>query len=63
LLLVARLLATVAPDASQVDARNAPSDFDPISAVVYNDFISESEAESLVQDIKARMKRCVTMSR
>lgn len=42
---------------SLVDARHAPHDFDPASAVVYKDFVTETEGESLVQDIVARMKR------
>jgi alkylated DNA repair protein alkB family protein 7 len=52
-----RLFATVAPDASLVDARHAPKDFNPRSAVVYNEFITDKEGDSLVQDIAARMKR------
>ena len=52
-----RLFATVAPDASLVDARHAPKDFDPISAVVYNAFVTDKEGDSLVHDIAARMKR------
>jgi hypothetical protein len=54
-----RLFATATPESSFVDARHAPSDFDPDSAVVYNGFITESEGESLVKDIVARMKRYV----
>ena len=42
---------------SFVDARFAPHDFDPPSAVVYKDFVTEKEGESLVQDIMDRMKR------
>ena len=42
---------------SFVDARFAPHDFDLASAVVYKDFVTEKEGESLVQDIMARMKR------
>lgn len=49
--------AHVAPNASLVDARNAPNDFDPMTAVVYNEFITDKEGDSLVQDIAARMKR------
>jgi hypothetical protein len=52
-----RLFATVAPDAFFVDASHAPKDFDPRSAVVYNEFITDKEGDSLVQDIAARMKR------
>lgn len=54
-----RLLITVAPDASFVDARNAPRDFDSASAAVYNGLITTSEGKSLAQDIAARMKRYV----
>ena len=56
---VTRVLSTVTilPDSAFVDARNAPADFDPASAVVYSDFVSESEGDSLVVDIQARMKR------
>lgn len=57
----ARRFATLfaAPDASHVDARNAPSDFETASAVVYSDFISTSEGQALIKDITARMKRYV----
>ena len=54
-----RFFVAATHDSSFVDARHAPSDFDPISAVVYKDFISEREGESLVDDITARMKRYV----
>lgn len=54
-----RLFATGAtPDTSAfIDARNAPDSFDPMSAVVYNAFITDCEGESLVEDITARMRR------
>lgn len=55
---IRRCYAAIAtPDASHVDARNAPSDFDPSSAVVYSEFITKSEGESMVKDIFTRMKR------
>lgn len=56
---VGRHFSTASPDSSLVDARNAPSDFDPVLAVVYGDFITNSEGEALVQDITKRMKRYV----
>jgi alkylated DNA repair protein alkB family protein 7 len=49
--------STVRPAACFVDARNAPDDFDPATAVVYSDFVTETEGESLVHDIMTRMKR------
>jgi alkylated DNA repair protein alkB family protein 7 len=49
--------STARPAASFVDARNAPHDFDPASVVVYKDFVTKTEGESLVHDIMARMKR------
>ena len=46
------------PSPEMVDARHAPSDFDKSSsAVVYRDFITEEEADVLVRDLKARLKR------
>ena len=45
------------PNPEMVDARQAPSDFDASSAVVYRDFISEEEEEILTRDIQARFKR------
>jgi len=49
------------PNPEMVDARQAPSDFDASSAVVYRDFISEEEEEILTRDIQARFKRYVVV--
>lgn len=40
-----------------VDARNAPANFDPTSAVVYEDFLAAAEGEALIRDISSRMHR------
>jgi len=42
-----------------VDARNAPANFDPTSAVVYEDFLAAAEGEALIRDISSRMHRYV----
>jgi alkylated DNA repair protein alkB homolog 7 len=47
------------PDPSLVDARSAPVGFDPSFAVVYRDFLTPQEAETLAQDVLGRMKRYV----
>jgi alkylated DNA repair protein alkB family protein 7 len=48
---------TWSPDPSLVDARNAPKDFTPGSAVVYQSILSQEEGNVIVQDISALMKR------
>jgi hypothetical protein len=50
---------TYIPDPSLVDDSNAPSDFHPSCAVVYRNFISETEADLIASDILTRMKRYV----
>ena len=40
-----------------VDASKAPKDFDPQSAIVYSNFVTEEEGLSLKGDIMKRMKR------
>jgi hypothetical protein len=50
---------TYIPDPSLVDDSNAPSDFHPSCAVVYRNFISETEADLIANDILTRMKRYV----
>jgi len=44
-------------DPSNVDARNAPSDFDPLCAVVYPKYLDPREADILVEELSKRMKR------
>lgn len=56
-----RALSTARPDPSHVDTRHAPQDFGLASAVVYSAFITETEGDSLVQDIESRMKRYVAL--
>lgn len=55
--------ALLDPDPEMVDTRNAPSDFDLSSAVVYKDFATEEEAASLAKDLKACLRRCVVMAK
>lgn len=45
------------PNPEMVDSRRAPSDFVDSSASVYRDFVTEEEANILVEDILACMKR------
>jgi hypothetical protein len=42
-----------------VNAMHGPSDFEPSSAVVYSDFVTVEEGDSLAQDVANRMKRYV----
>lgn len=51
-----RLLSTLRTS-NLVNVQNAPSDFDIDSAVVYSDFLSEDEGNSIVEDVQTRMKR------
>jgi len=50
-------VSVVDPDPLLVDASKAPSDFDPSSAVVYNDFISNDDGRALVDVLQARTRR------
>eukprot|EP00980_Cylindrotheca_fusiformis_P014342 scaffold3827_cov179-Cylindrotheca_fusiformis.AAC.6 len=57
-----RLLSTIDenilhPEPFYVDARNAPSDFSPSSAVVYSNALTPTQADLIVEDIRSRMKR------
>ncbi|CAB9511392.1 AlkB, alkylation repair homolog [Seminavis robusta] len=45
------------PNPELVDARLAPSNFVPSLAVVYRDFCTEEEAQSLVSDVQVCLKR------
>mmetsp|Transcript_254 Transcript_254/g.258 ORF Transcript_254/g.258 Transcript_254/m.258 type:complete len:241 (-) Transcript_254:380-1102(-) len=51
-----RFKSTV-PVTKYLNTRNSPHDFDPLSTAVYESFLSDIEGESLVQDIKSKMKR------
>ena len=58
----ARLLSSTAlqlrdPNPELVDSSRAPSDYVSTSASVYRDFVTEEEANFLVEDIKTCMKR------
>jgi len=52
-----RLLCACVSNSNLVDARWSPSDFDPKSAVVYDNFVSEEEANLLAEQISALMRR------
>lgn len=45
------------PDHSCVDARQAPSDFGPSSAVVYTNALTQTEGDLITKEILSRMKR------
>lgn len=47
---------TPTPNADYVNLANAPSNYDN-SAVVYPDFLSEEEGQSLVEEVSKRLKR------
>jgi hypothetical protein len=51
-----RLLSTLR-SSHLVNVQNAPSDFDVDSAVVYSNFLSEDEGNSIIEDVQMRMKR------
>jgi len=50
-------VATANPDL--VDASCAPADFDPQSAVVYPDFITQTEHDALWTDLQSKFQRYV----
>jgi len=45
------------PNPRFVDARHAPNDFSPESAIVFDNVVSENDGEALLREISSRMKR------
>jgi alkylated DNA repair protein alkB family protein 7 len=50
-------VSIVDPDPLLIDVSNAPSGFDPSSAVVYNDFISVAHSDSLIDELHGQTRR------
>jgi hypothetical protein len=55
-----RLLSTLRSN-QLVNSRNAPPDFEISSAVVYSNFVSPEEGNSILEDVQKRMQRYDTM--